>query len=610
MHNTVLGSARAAAARLRRIDAVPSVDKTALRRYTAPATMLLRAATIIQIAASALTVATLGGVWLIARAAYDAYRDPDHDPRTAIVTGIAIVCVAVVAGFLATSLAYYLTHVADLRVRRHIRALAAEHISRLPVGWFTSDASKKALTVLGDEVETLHSAVAHGRMELLQASVAPAAVWMWLLLIDWRLALAVAVPTATYYVLQQGIYQRAMAYHAEQGPAIAELRAAAHEELRDAVTLRLGAALGATPSRLLRAHARLHRVIVESHREQETRGTRVGALVDPVLTLLVVLGIGYPLLRAGTLAPADLVPFVIGAPLLAAAPAAITLSRWGVVGAANAATSIAGFLAEPPLPVPERPRMPADNTISLVDVRFAYADDTVLEHVTLDIPEGSFTAVVGPSGSGKSTLAAVIARHHDVSSGSVRLGGVDVREIDPAELNRRITVLPQRAILLRTTVADNIRLARPDASLDDVVAAARIARIDERIRALPDGYDTVVGGDIGLSSGERQRLALARAVVTDPAVLVLDEPTANVDPESAAAIHEALAVVARDRTVVSIAHHLRSIAAADQIVMVESGRITQVGGHTELVAATGTYQSMWRATMNNARATAGRGGRP
>ncbi|MFB7873750.1 ABC transporter ATP-binding protein [Nocardia sp. NPDC056064] len=604
MPDTAPGSVRAAAARLRRIDAVPPVDRTALRRFTAPATTLLRAATIIQIAASALTVVTFGGIWLIARAAYDAHLGADPDPRPAIVAGIVTVCVAVVAGFLATSLAYYLTHVADLRVRRHLRALAAEHISRLPVGWFTSDASKKALSVFGNEVETLHSAVAHGRMELLQASVAPAAVWVWLVLIDWRLALAVAVPIATYYVLQQGIYQRAMAYHAEQGPAIAELSAAAHEELRDAVTLRLGAALGTTPSRLLQAHARLHRVIVESHREQETRGTRIGALVDPVLTLLVVLGFGYLLIHADVLAPADLVPFVIAAPLLAAAPAAITLARWGVVGAANAATGIAGFLAEPPLPVPEQPRTPSDNTISLVDVSFAYDDDTVLEHVSLEIPQGSFTAVVGPSGSGKSTLAALIARHHDATSGSVRLGGVDVREIDPAELNRRVTVLPQRAILLRTTVADNIRLARPDASLDDVVAAAVIARIDQRVRALPDGYDTVVGEDIDLSSGERQRIALARAVVTDPAVLVLDEPTAHIDPESAAAIHEALAVVARERTVVFIAHHLRSIAAADQIVMVESGRVTQVGGHTELAASAGTYRSMWQATVRNTSTTA------
>ncbi|MFF2083819.1 ABC transporter ATP-binding protein [Nocardia sp. NPDC058176] len=607
MHNTVLGWARAAASRLRRVDAVPAVDKTALRRHTTPATTLLRAATVIQIVASALTVATLGGIWVIARAAYDAHRDPAHDPRSAVVTGIVIVCVAVVAGFLATSLAYYLTHVADLRVRKHIRTLAAEHIARLPLGWFTSDASKKSLSVLGNDVETLHSAVAHGRMELIQASVAPAAVWLWLLLIDWRLALAIAIPTATYYVLQQGIYKRAMAYHSEQGPAIAELLAAAHEELRDAVTLRFGAAVGARPSRLLKAHSRLHQVIVDSHREQETRGTRIGALVDPVLTLLVVLGVGYLLLRADSIAPADLVPFVIAAPLLAAAPAAITLARWGVVGAANAATSIDGFLAEAPLPVPDRPQIPANNAVSLADVTFAYDDEPVLANVSLDIPEGSFTAVVGPSGSGKSTIAALIARHHDVTAGAVRLGGTDVREIEPAEIHRRITVLPQRAILLRTTVADNIRLARPDASDDDVLAAARIAQIDQRIRALPDGYDTIVGEDIALSSGEQQRIALARAVITDPAVLVLDEPTANIDPESAAAIHEALTVVARDRTVVYIAHHLRSIAAADQIVLVESGRITQVGSHAELVATAGTYQTMWQATMKNVHTTASAG---
>jgi ABC-type multidrug transport system fused ATPase/permease subunit len=590
--------ARGLAARIRKFDAVPAIDRSALRRFSAPAAGFVRVATVAQVVASALSVAPMYGIWMIADAAWAAHQD-GSDPTTAVWWGIGLVAVSAVLGFLLTSGAYWATHVADLRVRRTVRTSVAEHLSRLPLGWFDSDSSEKALAALGPDVEALHTAVAHGRLELIQSFVAPVVAVVWLVTVDWRLTVIVLVPTALHYFLQQGIIKRANDFYAEQGAAVMGLVSSANEQLRDAVTHRIAARATSGASTLLTASRRLHTVIVDSHLEQESRGSRISSLVDPVFGLFVVFLGGFLLFHEST-PPTDLIPFVVATVLISSAPAAVTISRWGIVQAAMGADRIAELLQTPPLPFAENPTAPVHHGIEMDAVTFGYGDDPVLREVTLDIADGSFTAVVGPSGSGKSTLASLLCRHYDVGTGAVRVGGVDVREIDPRTLHRTVGLLPQRAVMLRTTLRDNIRLARPDASESVVVAAAVTAQIHEKIMSLPLGYDTVVGDDLDLSSGEKQRVALARALVTDPSVLILDEPTAHVDPESAAAIHAALAEVVQGRTTVLIAHRLETVVDADRIVVVESGGVSAVGTHAELSAKDGVYKRMWDAVTEEA----------
>ncbi|MFC3241917.1 ABC transporter ATP-binding protein [Gordonia humi] len=365
--------------------------------------------------------------------------------------------------------------------------------------------------------------------------------------------------------------------------------------MRDAVTLRV-APVPAGPTRLLAAARRLHRVVVDSHLEQEARGSRIATLIDPVFGLLVVLVVGVILIEYSTLTPAGLIAFAVGTVVVASAPAAVTGARFGIVTAAMAAVRIEELLAAPALTAPAAPKTPVDNGIVVDEVSFGHDPAApVLRGVSLTVAPNSFTAVVGPSGAGKSTLCALIGRHHDVDAGAIRIGGVDVRDIDPVDLAHRVAILPQRAVLLRTTVRDNIRLARPDASDAEVIAAARTAHIHDRITALPDGYDTVIGDGLSLSSGESQRIAMARALITDPEILILDEPTAHVDPESAARIHRSLAGIARSRTVLLIAHQLETIRHAEQIVVVEDGRVTRSGAHDDLVGTDGVYRRLWEA---------------
>ena len=244
--------------------------------------------------------------------------------------------------------------------------------------------------------------------------------------------------------------------------------------------------------------------------------------------------------------------------------------------------------------------MPAGHDVRIENVHFTYpprlgvpSGVKALDGVSVELAEGTVTALVGPSGSGKSTLATLLPRFGDPDSGAVRIGGVDVRDIAPTELYRHVGFVLQDVQLLTMSVRDNIRLGRPDASDEQVYDAARAAQIHDRILELPDGYDTVVGDGAHFSGGEAQRVSIARALLADTPILVLDEATAFADPESEAQIQQAIGALMVGRTVLVIAHRLGSITHADNIVVLDRGRVVEQGRQDELVARGGLYASMW-----------------
>ena len=232
----------------------------------------------------------------------------------------------------------------------------------------------------------------------------------------------------------------------------------------------------------------------------------------------------------------------------------------------------------------------ADASVEFQDVSFAYGDRTILDHVSLTVPSGSITAVVGPSGGGKTTLCNLIARFWDVQGGKITVGGHDVREYKLDSLMKNISMVFQSVYLFNDTVENNIKFGRPDATHEQVVAAARAACCHDFIMALPDGYDTVMGeGGGSLSGGEKQRISIARAMLKDAPIVILDEATASVDPENEAELQAAISALTRGKTLIMIAHRLNTVRNADQILVLSGGHIVQRGTHQELMAQGGLY---------------------
>ncbi|ANY07720.1 hypothetical protein AFB00_17075 [Pseudonocardia sp. HH130630-07] len=559
-------------------------DPAAFQQLTAGVGRHLRAAAWLQGVATAVLLGPYVGIWLIASEVLSGGQEVW--PWVGLVAGFAVL------GFLLRLGAYALSHTAEVTVAPDVRLRIADHLSRVPLGWFTAGASSRtALSAMRGDVEDLHAAIAHGRLDVVGAVVGPVLAVGWLLVLDWRLAVLLLVMPALSTLLMTRALSGATEVMRAVPAAIGALTTSVARMVRDVGTLRVVGRRADEP--VLEAVDRLHAALSTAVRLQEVRGGRANALVTPVLTLALVLAAGAGLIALGSLRPVDLLPFLLLAVSVAGVtriPETMLALRTGYA----AATRLQALLAVPALPAPTTPTAVDGARLEFRDVTFGHDPDRpVLHGIDLVCEPGTVTALVGPSGAGKSTVAALAGRFWDATSGAVLVGGVDVREA--ADLYCTVGFVLQDSAVPRTSLRDAIRLGRPSATDAEVEAAARAGRIHDRILETPRGYDTVVGEEVRLSGGERQRIAIARLLLTDPQVLVLDEATAHLDPESEAQILAALAELAAGRTVLMVAHRLATIVGAQQICVLDGGRIVQRGTHDELLRESGTYRDLWEA---------------
>ncbi|MFX0573715.1 ABC transporter ATP-binding protein [Nocardia nepalensis] len=484
-------------------------------------------------------------------------------------------------------------HLLDSRVQLSFRRQLAAHLGRVPIGWFSRRRTGELAKVVGKDVSTVHPFIAHTPGDLVAAFVVPLVSLIYLFTIDWRLTLITLIPVVLAVALVPLMMtQTRMREQQEFDEGMGRIASAAVEFVQGISVVK---AFGSGEQ----AH-RKFRTAADDFADSFLRmvqglaGIAAGmqVVVSPPFVLLVVLVGGAALITSGSLAPADL---LLGLGLTAPV-AALGHGFDGLQAARRAVERIRDVLAVPSLPEPARPITPQGHRVQLRAVRFGYdAGHEVLRGIDLVLEPGTVTAIVGPSGSGKSTLVQLLPRFFDPTHGSVTLGGVDLRELGSRELYRMVSFVFQDVRLLRASVADNIALAAPHADLDDVVRAARLANIHDRILELPRGYDTVLGADVQLSGGESQRISIARALLADAPILVLDEATAFADPHTEQAVRRALATLAGDRTILVIAHRLETIADADTVVMLENGSIVERGKPAQLLAQNGKFAEFWQS---------------
>ena len=479
--------------------------------------------------------------------------------------------------------ALLITHMADLSLRDQMRRDIVQRISRAPLAWFTASTSGRIRKAVQDDTTTVHTVIAHGPVEQLNAIVTPLALVACAFWIDWRLAL-LALSTLLLYVLTYSFSMRGMN---EKTVEMDRKLAAVSSTMVEFVS---GIGVVKAFGRVGRAHAAYLNAADDFSAFYRAWAMPLVTMtclsftwVSVPVLLLVNLGGGALLISAGLVTLPEVLATTLIALVLPGALLTIASISWSYQMAGAAALRLCEVIDTPVLPTAEESRRPERARVEIDRVSFSYGDTLAVDEASLTLEPGTVTALLGPSGSGKSTLATLIARFADPDSGAVRVGGVDLRDMDEETLYSTVSFVLQDAQLLGATVRENIALGRPDADLEQVRDAARVAHVDEEIMALPDGYDTVLGRDTALSGGQEQRIAIARAVLLDTPVLLLDEATAMADPESEAEIQEALSALVAGRTVLVIAHRPAAVRGAHRIAVMERGRVVAAGSHEELL---------------------------
>lgn len=477
-------------------------------------------------------------------------------------------------------------------------------MSRLPLGWFTARGSGSIKQLVQDDTLSLHYLITHAIPDAVAAVIAPVAVLVYLFVVDWRLALVMFVPVLIYLVLMTVMT-------IQSGPKIAQSQRWAERMSAEAGAYLEGQPVvrvfgGAAASSFRRRLDEYIGFLVAWQKPFTGKKSMMDLVTRPGTFLWLIVAVGTPMITSGAMDPVDILPFLLLGTTFGVRLLGIAYGLGGIRGGMLAARRIQTTLDETELVIREQTgKRDGEPAVVFDNVTFGYRPDIpVLHDISLQLTPGTVTALVGPSGSGKSTLAALLARFHDVDAGAIRLGGRDIRTLTADELYRQVGFVLQDTQLVGGTVAENIALADPDASIERIQDAARDAQIHDRIMRLPNGYDTPLGAASSLSGGEKQRLTIARAILADTPVLILDEATAFADPESEYLVQQALNRLTRDRTVLVIAHRLHTITHADQIVVLEGGRIVETGTHERLLDAAGRYRQLWETGQRPALATA------
>ncbi len=524
----------------------------------------------------------------------NSFGPPDYD----YIWQMGIYAVAAVfARYVALFISTMFSHFSAFDLLYGIRIRLASHLGELPMGYFNNKNAGYIKKIISEDVEAIENFVAHHIPDFVAGIALPILTVGFLFWIDWRMALVALIPLPMALnrqaKMREGVTKDNLMekYHS----SMENMHSVIIEYVRGMPVIKIF-------NQTVESFSRFEQSVY-AFRDFTNAWTRRAAppwasftvIINSSLFFLLPIGVWFYL--QGTLElPTLLLFLMLGSgymvPLLKTAMMGGTLQQ--ILGGVG---RIEGVLSEVGLPDAIIPQKPKNHSIAFNNVGFAYGEKQVLDSVSFAIPEGSVTALVGPSGAGKTTIAHLIARMWDVKQGEITIGGVNIKDIAYADLMDRIGFVFQDVFIFSDTVYENIRMGAQEVTREDVIRAAKAAQCHEFIEKLPQGYDTVIGegGSVHLSGGERQRVSLARIILKDAPIILLDEATAYADSENEQKIQNAFAKIMKGKTVIVIAHRLSTITDADQILVVNKGRLVEQGTHPDLLETRGLYYNMWDA---------------
>ena len=489
------------------------------------------------------------------------------------------------------------SHLSAFRVATNLRLEVSEHLATLPLGFTETFGSGKLRKIIHESTGAAETFLAHQLPDKYNAMATPIGLLVLLLVFDWRLGLLSLVPVALGFVIMSAMTGRRMADKMRQyGNALESMSNEAVEYVRGIPVVKTFGQSVFSFKKFKATIDEYEKWVIAYTKELRMPMMLYTAAINGVFAFLIVGGLLFT--RNGVTSEflLNLLFYIIITPVISLTLTRIMYMSENELVVADALARVDSVLDAEPVPENDHPRHPKDASVSLKDVHFSYDGKTdVIKGVSLKIQPGQMVAFVGPSGGGKSTLANLICRFFDVQSGSVRVGGADVRDIPKEELMDTISFVFQNSRLLKGSILDNVRLGRPQATEAEVLAALKAAQCMDIIEKFPAGIYTVIGTKgVYLSGGEQQRIAIARAMLKNAPVLILDEATAFADPDNEAKVQAAFAQLAKGKTVLMIAHRLSTVANADCIYVVQDGQIAESGTKDELCAQNGLFARMWQ----------------
>lgn len=505
------------------------------------------------------------------------------------------------------------SHKAAFRVQSNMRVSMMEHIMKLPLGYVESQGTGKIRKVVNDSSAATETFIAHNLPDKAVSAATPVGLLVMMMVFDWRLGLISLIPAVIAFILMGTLMM---------GPKMAEDMKQYQNSLEtmsaEAVEYVRGIPVVKTFGQTVFSFKRFKAAIDDY--EKWT--------LDYTKSMMLPM-IGFTTASNGIFAALIIAAYTLGGNqittqfalnlifyILITSTLTTTLMKVAYAGESqmiveDALNRMDGIFAVSPLPQSDKKSIPKDSSISIENVTFAYDEskDNAIDGITMHVKAGEHVALVGPSGGGKTTLASLIARFWDVKSGSIRLGGADVKDIDAKELMNQVSYVFQDSKLLKMSILENVRMGRPDAGDDEVMKALQAAQCMDIIEKFPDGVNTVIGSKgIYVSGGEAQRLSIARAFLKNAPVLILDEATAFADPDNERLVQKAFENLAKDKTVIMIAHRLSTVTDADCIYVLKDGRIAESGTHDELTTKNGIYTHMWNEYNKSVNWQVGRNG--